>query len=251
MSLSEKQFERYDRQLRLPEVGEAGQKKLLSAKVLVIGAGGLGSPVNHYLAGAGVGTLGIVDSEVVEVSNLHRQILYTTDDIGKKKIVVAKERLQRINPDVMVNAYDLRITSENIMEIINDYDIIIDCSDNFPTRYLVNDSCVQARKILVHGAVFRTEGQCMVVNPGKSPCYKCVFPEPPNQEVVSSAQKQGVLGATAGVIGLIQASEAMKYILKAQSSLIGNLLVYNTMNMDFRKVKVSRANNCAVCGKIS
>ncbi|MFH1683367.1 MAG: HesA/MoeB/ThiF family protein [Candidatus Margulisiibacteriota bacterium] len=244
MVLTEEQLERYRRQMLLPQID---QEKLLSAKVLVVGAGGLGSPVSYYLAGAGVGTIGIVDPEAVELSNLHRQILYTTDDIGKKKVWLAKDRLEKINHDIAVVPYAIRLTSENIEDIMKDYDIIIDCSDNFPTRYLVNDACVKTNKAFVHGAVFRTEGQVMVVKPGEGPCYRCVFPEEPGEEIVSSAQRQGVLGATAGIIGLIQATEAIKLILETGKSLVGQLIVYNAMEMSFRKVNVSRAQSCS-CG---
>ncbi len=170
MSLNDEQIERYSRQILLPQVGGKGQEKLLAAKVLIIGVGGLGSPVATYLAAAGVGTLGVVDSDAVELSNLHRQIIYSSDDIGKKKAIAAQSRLQRVNPDVHVVPYILRLTSENIMEVIKDYDIVVDGTDNFPTRYLVNDACVLAKKTLVFGAFFRYEGQAMVIKPGESPC---------------------------------------------------------------------------------
>jgi len=249
MSLNEEQIERYSRQILLPQVGGKGQEKLLAAKVLIIGAGGLGSPVAAYLAGAGVGTLGIVDSDSVELNNLHRQILYTSEDAGKKKAEVAAERLRRVNPDVKVLAHVLRLTSENIMEVIRDYDIIVDGSDNFPTRYLVNDACVLAKKTLVHGAFFRFEGQAMVIKPGEGPCYRCMFSEPPPPGEVPSCQEAGVLGALAGVIGLIQATETLKLILGIGEPLIGKLIIFNALEMGFRKVKVPKDKNCPVCGE--
>ncbi|NQT30304.1 MAG: HesA/MoeB/ThiF family protein, partial [Candidatus Saganbacteria bacterium] len=207
MSLTDEQIERYSRQILLPKVGGKGQKKLLAAKVLVIGAGGLGSPVAAYLTGAGVGTLGVVDSDKVELNNIHRQIIYSSDDIGKPKVDAAKERLKKVNPDVNIIPYELRLTSDNIMDIIADYDIIVDGTDNFPARYLINDACVLANKPLVHGAFFRFEGQAMVIKPNEGPCYRCMFAEPPPPGAVPSCQEAGVLGALAGVIGLIQATE--------------------------------------------
>lgn len=250
MGLTSEQIERYSRrQILLPQVGGKDQKKLLSARVLIVGAGGLGSPVASYLAGAGVGTIGIVDSDKVELSNLHRQIIYSSDDIGKNKAEVVQSRLQKVNPDVKVIPYVIRLTSENITGIIKDYDIIIDGSDNFPTRYLVNDACVLNKKILVHGAFFRYEGQAMVIKPGEGPCYRCMFSEPPPPGAVPSCREAGVLGALAGVIGLIQATETLKYILEIGKPLIGSLIVFNALEMSFRKVKVLRDENCSVCGK--
>lgn len=249
MSLNDDQVERYSRQILLPDVGGKGQERLLAAKVLVLGAGGLGSPVAAYLAGAGVGTLGIVDSDQVELNNLHRQILYTTEDIGKKKALAATERLQKVNPDVKLIPHVLRLTSENIIEVIKDYDIIVDGTDNFPTRYLVNDACVMAKKTLVHGAFFRFEGQAMVIKPGEGPCYRCLFSEPPPPGAVPSCQEAGVLGALAGVIGLIQATETLKLILGVGDPLIGRLIIFNALEMSFRKVKVPRDKDCPICGE--
>ncbi len=249
MSLSEEQIERYSRQILLPKVGGKGQEKLLASKVLVIGAGGLGSPVAAYLAGAGVGTLGIVDSDIVELNNLHRQIIYTSDDVGKKKAEVAQARLQKVNSDIKVVPHVLRLTSANIMGVIKDYDIIVDGSDNFPTRYLVNDACVLAKKTLVHGAFFKFEGQAMVIKPGEGPCYRCMFAEPPPPGAIPSCQEAGVLGALAGVIGLIQATETLKLILGIGEPLIGKLIIFNALEMGFRKVKVPKDKNCPVCGE--
>ncbi|MFA5839144.1 MAG: molybdopterin-synthase adenylyltransferase MoeB [Candidatus Margulisiibacteriota bacterium] len=248
MALNDEQIERYSRQILLPQVGGKGQEKLLAAKVLVIGAGGLGSPVAAYLAGAGVGTLGVVDSDVVELNNLHRQIIYSTEDIGQKKAEAAQIRLQKVNPGIKVIPIFLRLTSENIMEVIKNYDIIVDGSDNFPTRYLVNDACVLANKILVHGAFFRFEGQAMVIRPKKGPCYRCLFADPPPPGAVPSCQEAGVLGALAGVIGLIQATETLKLILGIGEPLIGKLIIFNALEMGFRKVKVPKDKNCPICG---
>lgn len=249
MSLNEEKIERYSRQILLPQVGGKGQEKLLAARVLVIGAGGLGSPVASYLARAGVGTLGIVDSDGVELSNLHRQILYSSDDIGKKKAIAAQNRLQKVNPDVRVIPYVLRLTSENIMEVIKEYDIVVDGTDNFPTRYLVNDACILAKKILVFGAFFRYEGQAMVIKPGEGPCIRCMFPEPPPPGLVPSCQEAGVLGALAGVIGLIQATETLKLILGIGEPLIGKLILFDALEMDLMKVNVRKDKNCPICGE--
>lgn len=247
--LTDEQIERYSRQILLPQVGGKGQEKLLAARVLVLGAGGLGSPVAAYLAGAGVGTLGLVDSDEIELNNLHRQILYTTEEIGQQKALAAENRLKKVNPDIKIIPHVLRLTSMNILEIIKDYDIIVDGTDNFPTRYLVNDACVLAKKTLVHGAFFRFEGQAMVIKPFEGSCYRCLFSEPPPPGSVPSCQEAGVLGALAGVIGLIQATETLKLILGIGEPLIGRLIIFNALEMGFRKVKVPRDKNCPVCGE--
>ncbi len=249
MGLNEERIERYSRQILLPQVGGKGQEKLLAAKVLVVGAGGLGSPVASYLAGAGVGTLGIVDSDEVELSNLHRQIIYSTDDIGMKKAEAAQGRLQRVNPDVKVVPYVLRLNSGNIMPIIMDYDIIVDGTDNFPTRYLINDACVLAGKTLVFGAFFRYEGQAMVIRPGEGPCLRCMFPEPPPPGLVPSCQEAGVLGALAGVIGVIQATETLKLILGIGEPLIGKFVLFDALQMNLLKLTVRKNTNCPICGE--
>ncbi len=249
MSLNDIQIERYSRQILLPEVGGKGQEKLLAAKVLIIGAGGLGSPVASYLAGAGVGTLGIVDSDTVELSNLHRQMIYSSDDIGKKKAIAAQARLRSVNPDIKIVPYVLRLSSENIMEVIKDYEIVVDGSDNFPTRYLVNDACVLAKKTLVFGAFFRYDGQAMVIKPGEGPCLRCMFPEPPPPGLVPSCQEAGVLGALAGVIGLIQATEALKLVLGIGEPLIGKFILFDALEMGLTKLDVRRRENCLVCGE--
>lgn len=249
MRLNDERIERYSRQILLPQVGGEGQEKLLVSKVLIVGAGGLGSPVASYLAGAGVGTIGIVDSDTVELSNLHRQMIYSSDDIGKKKAIAAQSRLQIVNPDVKVVPYVLRLNSGNIMEVIKDYDIVVDGSDNFPTRYLVNDACVLAKKTLVFGAFFRFEGQAMVIKPGEGPCLRCMFPSPPPPGLIPSCQEAGVLGALAGVIGLIQATETLKLILGIGKSLIGKLILFDALGMDLTKLNVKRDENCPVCSE--
>ena len=249
LKFSEEQIERYSRQIILPSVGGAGQKKLLQAKVLVVGAGGLSSPSIYYLAAAGVGKIGIVDSDKVELSNLHRQILYATVDVGKQKTERAKERVASTNPDVEVVTYPVRLSSENALEILEDYDLIVDGSDNFPTRYLVNDACVLLEKPLFHGAFFQFEGQAMTIIPGEGPCYRCLFPEPPPPGAVPSCQEAGVLGALAGVIGLIQTTEAIKYILGLGELLVGKLLIFNALTMSFREVRVPKEKNCPICGE--
>ncbi|MBU1026680.1 MAG: molybdopterin-synthase adenylyltransferase MoeB [Candidatus Margulisbacteria bacterium] len=240
-------MQRYSRQIILPEIGEKGQEKLLNAKVLVVGLGGLGSPVAVYLAGAGVGTLGLLDSDAVELSNLNRQVIFSTEDIGKKKAAAAAQRLKRLNPDIKINEYVLRLGQDNIRGIISDYDIVVDCSDNFPTRYLANDACVLAKKPLVHGAIYQFEGQVTVIKPGQGPCYRCLFAEPPPPGSIPSCQEAGALGAIAGIIGMIQATEAIKLILGVGQPLIGKLLVFNALEMSFRKVDIPQNKKCSVC----
>ena len=249
MSLREDQIERYSRQIILPNIGGKGQEKLLNGKVLVIGAGGLGSPCALYLASAGVGRIGIVDSDVVEINNLQRQIIHSTANVNKPKAESAKERINAINPDVEVIPYKLRITSKNILDVIKNYDIIVDGSDNFPTRYLVNDACVLSKKPLSHGGIFRYDGQAMTIIPGQSACYRCLFPEPPPPGLMPSCQEAGILGAVAGVIGVIQANEVLKYILNMGNLLAGKLLVFNALDSSFRQVKVPRDPKCPVCGE--
>ncbi len=249
MKLREDQIERYSRQIILPSVGGKGQEKLLKAKVLIIGAGGLGSPCALYLASAGIGKIGIADSDKVELNNLQRQSLHSTSSIGKTKVEYAKERLAAINPDVEVIAHNLRLTSENILDIIRDYDIVVDGSDNFPTRYLVNDACVLSGKPLSHGGIFRFDGQAMTILPHKSACYRCLFPEPPPPGFVPSCQEAGILGAVAGIIGTIQANEVLKYILEVGNLLAGKLLVFNALDSSFRQVKVPKDPKCPICGE--
>ncbi|OGW82714.1 MAG: adenylyltransferase [Omnitrophica bacterium RIFCSPLOWO2_01_FULL_45_10] len=247
--LREDQIERYSRQIILPNVGGKGQEKLLNAKVLVIGAGGLGSPASLYLAAAGIGKLGIVDSDAVELNNLQRQILHSTKEVGRPKVESARDRLSAINTDIEVIPIKKRLTSENILDVIKDYDIILDGSDNFPTRYLVNDACVLSNKTLSHGGIFRFDGQAITIIPGKSPCYRCLFPEPPPPGAVPGCQEAGILGAVAGVIGVIQANEVLKLILGIGEPLAGRLLIFNALDSSFRIVKVPKNKDCPICGE--
>jgi sulfur-carrier protein adenylyltransferase/sulfurtransferase len=247
-SFTAEQAQRYSRHLLIPEVGEAGQHKLLSSKVLLIGAGGLGSPAAYYLASAGVGQLGIVDSDVVDLTNLQRQILHSTDRIGEPKAESAKRTLEALNPDVKVVTYQERLTSENIDRIITGYDVVVDGADNFPTRYLLNDASIKHRVPVVHGSIFRFEGQVTVFKPLEGPCYRCLFPEPPPPELSPSCAEAGVLGVLPGVIGTIQATEALKLVLGIGDPLIGRYLLYDALDGSFREVRLRRDPECPVCG---
>ncbi|MCL5962325.1 MAG: molybdopterin-synthase adenylyltransferase MoeB [Chloroflexi bacterium] len=244
---SEDQIRRYSRHIILPEVGGKGQRKLLNSKVLLIGAGGLGSPAALYLAAAGVGTLGIVDFDEVDLSNLQRQVMHHVHDLGRPKVTSAAETIADINPDVKVVPYPVRLASDNVMGIIADYDVIVDGCDNFATRYLVNDACVLAGKPYVYGSIFRFEGQSTVFAPGRG-CYRCLFPTPPPPGMVPSCQEAGVLGVLPGIIGVIQATEAVKLILGAGETLVGRLLLYDALVMEFREVKIRRDARCPICG---
>jgi len=248
MTLTKDQYLRYSRHLILPEVGLRGQKRLLESKVLIIGAGGLGCPIAQYLAAVGVGTIGLVDFDRVDESNLQRQVLFTTHDVGRLKVEVAAERLRAMNPDVQVRTYPVRITSENALDIMKDYDVIIDGTDNFPTRYLTNDASVFLGKPYIYGSIFRFEGQVTVFKPKEGPCYRCLFPEPPPPGLVPSCAEGGVLGVLPGVIGLIQATEAIKLIVGTGEPLIGRLLLYDALDMSFRTVRIRRNPDCVVCG---
>lgn len=245
--LTADQVTRYSRHIIMPQVGPSGQRKLMNAKVLIIGAGGLGSPNAVYLALAGVGTLGIVDFDVVDLSNLQRQILHQTDDIGKPKVQSAKESLAAYNPDVNVVVHEAPLTSDNAMEIISQYDIIVNGADNFATRYLVNDASYLAGKTLVDGSILLFDGQATVFEPGKG-CYRCLFPEPPPPGMVPSCAEAGVLGALCATIGSIQATEVLKKILNVGDPLVGRLLLYDALSMEFRIVKTRRNPNCPLCG---
>jgi sulfur-carrier protein adenylyltransferase/sulfurtransferase len=247
-NFSEEQIRRYSRHIILPEVGGLGQTKLLEAKVLLVGAGGLGSPAAFYLAAAGVGTLGIIDADVVDLSNLQRQILHTTADVGQSKTESARETLQALNPDVTVITYQELLHSSNIFDIINNYDVVVDGCDNFPTRYLVNDACVMANIPNVHGSIFRFEGQATVFKPHEGPCYRCLYPEPPPPGMVPSCQEGGVLGVLPGVIGTIQAIETIKLILNIGKPLIGRLLMYDALKMTFRELRLRHDPACPLCG---
>jgi molybdopterin/thiamine biosynthesis adenylyltransferase/rhodanese-related sulfurtransferase len=247
-SLTAEQRNRYQRHLLLPEVGETGQIKLLDSKVLLLGAGGLGSPAALYLAAAGVGTIGIIDMDVVDASNLQRQVLHNTDRIGERKVDSAKKTLTLINPDVNVVTYDVRLGADNILDIIDGYDVIVDGTDNFPTRYLVNDASLIKRIPVVHGSIFRFEGQATVFHPYVGPCYRCMIPEPPPAELAPSCAEAGVLGVLPGIIGSIQAVEAIKILLGIGETLEGRLLAYDALEESFRTFKVHRDPQCPACG---
>ena len=247
--LTADQRDRYSRHLLLPEVGEKGQAKLLDAKVLCLGAGGLGSPAALYLAAAGIGTIGLVDPDVVDASNLQRQVLHNTSRVGKPKVDSAEETLKGLNPDVRVVKFQERLTSENVDRIFDGFDVIIDGCDNFPTRYLVNDASVMKRKPVVHGSIFRFEGQVTTFVPYDGPCYRCLYPEPPPAELAPSCQEAGVLGVLPGIIGVIQATEAIKLVLGVGKPLVGRLLTYDSLGMRFRELKLRRDDDCPMCGK--
>jgi adenylyltransferase/sulfurtransferase len=242
------QLIRYSRHFLLSEVGEEGQAKLLKARVLMVGAGGLGCPSAYYLAAAGVGTLGIIDNDVVDISNLQRQILHSNDRVGQPKVESAKMTLEALNPDVKVIPYREKLTSANIMEIIKDYDLVVDGSDNFPTRYLVNDACILTNKPNVHGSIFQFDGQATVFYPREGPCYRCLYPEPPPADMAPSCAEAGVLGVLPGLIGTIEALEAIKLILGKGDLLIGRLLCFNTLTMEITTLKLRRDPNCPMCG---
>lgn len=249
IALNPGDLSRYSRQLLLPEVSADGQRRIKAARVLCIGAGGLGSPAALYLAAAGIGRLGLVDADRVDTSNLQRQILYGTDDVGKSKLEKARSRLQQLNPDVEIVLHEARLTSANATEIVADYDVVIDGSDNFPTRYLSNDVCVFARKPNIYGSVFRFEGQASVFAPHLGgPCYRCLFPEPPPPGAAPSCAEAGVLGVLPGIIGLIQATEALKLIVGVGETLAGRLLHFDALKMKFREFNLRRDPQCPVCG---
>jgi len=243
------QFERYRRHLTLPEVGLAGQQRLLASKVLIIGAGGLGCPLSIYLAAAGVGEIGLVDDDVVDLSNLQRQILYSTADVGRPKVEVARERMEALNPDVRVTCFQERLTAGNALSVLEPYDLVIDGTDNFPTRYLSNDACVLLGKPNVYGSIFRFEGQASVFDARVGPCYRCLFPEPPPPGSVPSCAEGGVLGVLPGIIATIQATEAIKCLVGEGSSLAGRLLIYDAMAMEFSEFRLARDPDCPVCGE--
>ena len=250
MQLDNDEIRRYSRHLILPEVGLAGQKKICSTSVVCIGAGGLGSPIAMYLAAAGIGKIGIVDFDTVDFSNLQRQIIHGTADVGRPKSESARATIQRINPNVEVVLHNTRITSENALEILAQYDIVVDGTDNFPTRYLTNDACVLLKKPNVYGSIFRFEGQASVFAPHlNGPCYRCLYPEPPPPGMVPSCAEGGVLGVLPGIIGTIQATEILKLALGKGSSLIGRLLLFNALEMKFREVRLRRDPQCPLCGE--
>ncbi len=249
-SLSNEEILRYSRHLIMPEVGMAGQEKLKAASVLLIGAGGLGSPLAMYLSAAGVGRLGLVDFDVVDHSNLHRQVIHATSSVGKPKVESAKARIAEINPNVEVRTYNEPLNRGNVLGILKDYDIVIDGTDNFPTRYLVNDAAVMLGKANIYGSIFRFDGQVTVFDPKRGgPCYRCLYPEPPPPGMVPSCAEGGVLGVLPGTVGLLQATEAVKLIIGQGKPLVGRLLLFNALDMSFRELKVRRDKACPICGE--
>jgi molybdopterin/thiamine biosynthesis adenylyltransferase/rhodanese-related sulfurtransferase len=248
VALSKEEVLRYSRHLIMPEVGMEGQLKLKAAKVLCIGTGGLGAPLGVYLAAAGVGRIGLVDFDMVDLTNLQRQILFSTSDVGRPKIEAAADRLRGLNPEIQIDTFETRLTSENALELFKDYDIIVDGTDNFPTRYLVNDACVLLGKQNVYGSIFRFEGQVTVFGAPGGPCYRCLYPEPPPPGLVPSCAEGGVLGVLPGIVGSIQAAEALKLIIGKGEPLIGRLLLFEALEMRFRELKLRKNPECPVCG---
>jgi adenylyltransferase/sulfurtransferase len=247
--LTPAQFDRYRRHLSLPEVGVEGQRRLLDARVLLIGAGGLGCPLAQYLAAAGVGTLGLIDHDRVDVSNLQRQVLYATSDVGRPKVEVAAERIRAQNPDVRVVAHAVKLTSRNALALLEGWDVVVDGSDNFPTRYLVNDACVLLGKPNVHGSIFRFDGQASVFDARSGPCYRCLFPEPPPPGAAPSCAEGGVLGVLPGLVALIQATETLKLVAGIGESLCGRLLQIDALGMEFREFRIQKDPKCPACGE--
>ena len=248
-TLNKEERLRYSRHLIVPEIGEKGQVKILESRVLLVGTGGLGSPSAYYLAAAGVGTIGLIDFDVVDLTNLQRQIIHGTSDIGRPKVVSAQETINDLNPDCNVILHETRLMADNIMDIIKDYDIVVDGCDNFPTRYLVNDACVLAGKPNVHGSIYQFDGYATVFHPGEGPCYRCLYPEPPPPGAVPSCDEAGVLGVLPGTVGLIQATEALKLILGKGDSLIGRILMYDALDMTFQTFNVQKDPSCPLCGE--
>ncbi len=249
MALNEEQRERYSRHLMLAQVGEPGQQKLLSSKVLVVGAGGLGSPAALYLAAAGIGTIGIVDADKVELSNLHRQILHRTADIGCEKVKSAEEKMHALNPDITVRPYNMWVKADNIRQIITEYDFVVDASDNFATKFLINDACFFEKVPFSHAGVLGFDGQLITVLPGETTCYRCIFNAPPPADAVPPSSQAGLLGVLPGVIGTLQATEAIKYLLGIGNLLTDTLLTYDLLKMEFRKVHFSRNPDCPLCSR--
>jgi len=249
VSLTEQQIERYSRHIILEQIGGAGQEKLLSSSVLIIGAGGLGSPAALYLAAAGVGTIGIVDGDNVDMSNLQRQVIHHTADVGAEKIKSARDKIVAINPDVKVKAYKQWARADNIRDIVRDYDFVVDGTDNFAAKFLVNDACYFEKVPFSHAGILRFDGQLITVLPGKTTCYRCIFDAPPPANAVPSCSQAGVLGVLAGVVGSLQATEAIKCLLGLGDLLTGTLLTYNALSMDFRKVQLERNPDCPLCGE--
>ncbi|MDR0652358.1 MAG: HesA/MoeB/ThiF family protein [Synergistaceae bacterium] len=248
MAFSNEQIKRYSRHIILKEIGVKGQKRLMEGGVLIVGAGGLGAPAALYLAAAGVGRIGVADADVVEISNLQRQVIHATPDIGVPKVESAREKMNAINPDVKVEMFHTMVDGENVMELISNYDFIIDGTDNFGAKFLINDACVIAKKPFSHAGILRFQGQLITYVPGEGPCYRCLFPTPPPPDAIPTCGRAGVIGAMAGVIGCLQALEAVKYLARAGKLLTGVLLTYNALTMEFRRVKIPARRDCAVCG---
>lgn len=246
---TEAQLERYSRHILLADVGVEGQARLMEASVLIVGAGGLGAPIGLYLAAAGVGKIGIIDGDTVDLSNLQRQIIHFEKDIDTPKVISAKEKMLAINPEVEVVAYQQLLCADNIREIIRDYDFVVDGTDNFPTKFLINDACVMEGIPFSHGGILRFDGQTMTVVPGKSACYRCTFRQPPPPDAVPTCSQAGVLGAIAGMLGTIQAAEVLKFIIGVGDLLTGTLLTFDAKTMDFKKIKLRKQQNCPVCGE--
>lgn len=246
--LSERERKRYARHIIIPEIGVTGQRKLKNSSALIVGTGGLGSPAAYYLCAAGVGRIGLVDYDKVDITNLQRQILHFDGDVGRPKLKSAKEKLSDLNPDIKIDLHETKLTSENAMEIISQYDIVIDGTDNFPARYLINDACVFLKKPNVHGSIFRFEGQVAVFDAVKGACYRCLFPEPPPEEAAPNCAEAGVLGVLPGIVGCIQATEAIKYLLKIGDTLCGKLLAIDALSMEFRTYEIKKDSECKVCG---
>ncbi len=249
--MNEEQRERYSRHILLSEMGEEGQNKLLSSNVLIVGAGGLGSPAALYLAAAGVGRIGIVDDDNVDLTNLQRQIIHSTENIGVSKAVSARERIHSLNPDVKVETYCVRLDEKNVKDIFNEYDFVLDATDNFETKFLINDVCVELKKPFSHGGIQKFSGQLMTYVPGKGPCYRCIFEEPPEEGAVPTCREVGVIGCMAGIIGTMQSMEAVKYLLGIGDLLTGQLLTVDALTMEFRKIKFPKRNPaCTACGDL-
>jgi molybdopterin/thiamine biosynthesis adenylyltransferase len=248
MEFTESQIERYSRHIILQDVGVEGQIKISEGKVLIVGAGGLGAPVALYLAAAGVGTIGIIDGDVVDLTNLQRQVIHFTPDVNKAKVLSAKEKIEQLNPDVKVIAYQELLSTYNIFDIIKEYDIVVDGTDNFPTKFLINDACVLAQKPFSHGGILRFEGQTFTYTPGNA-CYRCVFDSPPPPNVVPTCSQAGVLGSIAGMLGTIQATEVLKFLIDKGELLTNRILTFNALSMDFRTIAFRKNPNCPICGE--
>ncbi len=247
--LTPEQSERYSRHTLIPEVGVKGQRQLLDSRVLLLGAGGLGSPSSLYLAAAGVGTLGIVDDDVVDMTNLQRQVIHTTDRVGRPKVASARETIKALNPEVEVEGFETRLIAENVREIIRNFDVIVDGADNFPTRYLLNDAAILEDKPVIHSSILSFDGQLTVLAPKQGPCYRCLYPKPPPAELAPSCGDNGVLGVLPGIMGLLQANEAIKLIIGAGEPLIGRLLLFEALTTKFTELKIRRDPNCPACGE--